>query len=41
MPESLQDAERGQQIYENISTLEEQESNFYDIMCYLQEVIDE
>ncbi len=40
MPEGFKDAERGQQIYENISTLEDQESNFDDLIGYLQEVID-
>lgn len=40
MPESLQDGERGSQMYDNISTLEDQESNFDDLIDYLQEVIE-
>jgi hypothetical protein len=40
MPESLQDGERGSQMYDNISTLEDQESNFDDLINYLQEVIE-
>ncbi len=40
MPESLQDGERGSQMYENISTLEDQESNFDDLIESLQEVIE-
>ena len=40
MPETLQDGERGSQMYDNISTLEDQESNFDDIIEYLQDVID-
>ena len=40
MPESLQDGERGSQMYDNISTLEDQESNFDDLIYYLQEVIE-
>ncbi len=40
MPEGLQEGDRGSQIYENISTLENQESNFDDLIDYLQEVIE-
>ena len=40
MPESLQDADRGSQIYENISNLEDRESDFDDLINNLQEVID-
>ena len=40
MPESLQDGERGSQMYENISTLEDQESNFDELIENLQEVIE-
>ena len=40
MPESLQDGERGSQMYENISTLEDQESNFDDLIESLQEVVE-
>lgn len=40
MPESLQDGERGSQMYDNISTLEDQERNFDDLIYYLQEVIE-
>lgn len=40
MPESLQDGERGSQMYENISTLEGQESNFDDLIYNLQEVVE-
>lgn len=40
MPDSLQDGDRGQQIYDNISTLEDQESNIYDLICNLQDVIE-
>ena len=39
MPEGLQDAERGQQIYENISNLEDREGDFDDLISYLEEVI--
>lgn len=39
MPEGLQDAERGQQIYENISNLEDRESDFEELVEYLQEVV--
>ena len=40
MPENLQDGERGSQMYENISTLEDQESNFDELIENLQEVIE-
>ena len=40
MPESLQDGDRGSQMYENISTLEDQESNFDELIENLQEVIE-
>ena len=40
MPESLQDGERGSQMYENISTLEGQESNFDDLIYNIQEVLE-
>lgn len=40
MPESLQDGERGSQMYKNISTLEDQEGNFDDLIENLQEVIE-
>lgn len=40
MPESLQDGERGSKMYENISTLEDQESNFDELIGNLQEVIE-
>ncbi len=40
MPKSLQDGERGSQMYKNISTLEDQESNFDDLIENLQEVIE-
>ena len=40
MPESLQDGERGSQMYENISTLEDQESNFDELIENLQELIE-
>lgn len=40
MPESLQNGERGSQMYENISTLEDQESNFDDLIESLQEVVE-
>lgn len=40
MPESLQDGERGSQMYENISNLEDRESDFEELIEYLQEVID-
>ena len=39
MPEGLQDAERGQQIYENISNLEDREGDFDDLISNLEEVI--
>ena len=39
MPEGLQDAERGQQIYENISNLEDRDGDFDDLISYLEEVI--
>lgn len=39
MPEGLQEAERGQQIYDNISNLEDRESDFDDLIDNLQEVI--
>lgn len=40
MPESLQNGDRGSQMYENISTLEDQESNFDDLIDNLQEVLE-
>lgn len=40
MPESLQDGEMGSQMYENISTIEDQESNFDELIENLQEVIE-
>lgn len=40
MPESLKDGERGSQMYDNISTLEDQESNFDELIENLQEVIE-
>lgn len=40
MPGSLQDGDRGSQMYENISTLEDQESNFDELIENLQEVIE-
>ena len=40
IPESLQDGERDSQMYENISTLEDQESNFDELIENLQEVIE-
>lgn len=40
MPENLQDGERCSQMYENISTLEDQESNFDELIENLQEVIE-
>ncbi len=40
MPESLQDGDSGSQMYENISTLEDQESNFDELIENLQEVIE-
>ena len=39
MPEGLQDAERGQQIYENISNLEDRDGDFDDLISNLEEVI--
>ncbi len=39
MPEGLQDAERGQQIYENISNLEDREGDFDDLISNLEDVI--
>ena len=40
MPKSLQDGERGSQMYENISTLEYQECNLDDLIDNLQEVLE-
>ena len=40
MPEILQDGESGSQMYENISTLEDQESNFDELIENFQEVIE-
>ena len=40
IPESLQDGDSGSQMYENISTLEDQESNFDELIENLQEVIE-
>ena len=39
MPEGLQEAERGSQMYENISNLEDRDSDFQDLIDYLEEVV--
>ena len=40
MPEGLQEAERGQTIYENISDLESASSDLEDIISNLQEILE-
>ena len=40
MPEGLQEAERGQQMYENIDVMSDMESEIEDWTNRLQEVVD-
>lgn len=40
MPESLQDSERGQTMYENIDNLESATSDLEDVIMNLQEIIE-
>lgn len=40
MPESLQDSERGQSLYDNIDALESAASDLDDIISNLQEILD-
>lgn len=40
MPESLQDSEKGQTMYENIDTLEAAASDLDDIITNLQEILE-
>ena len=40
MPESLQDSEKGQTMYENIDTLETAASDLDDILTNLQEILE-
>lgn len=40
MPESLQDSEKGQTMYENIDTLETAASDLDDIITNLQEILE-
>ena len=39
MPESLQDSERGQALYENVDTLESAISDLDDVISNLQEIL--
>ena len=39
MPESLQDSERGQELYDNIDALENAASNLDDVISDLQEIL--
>ena len=40
MPESLQDSEKGQTMYENIDSLETAASDLDDIIANLQEILE-
>lgn len=40
LPESLQDGERGQQIYDNANDIEYQGSIVEEVICELQDIIE-
>jgi hypothetical protein len=40
MPESLQESEKGQTMYENIDTLESASSDLEDIISNLEEILE-